>query len=527
VLGYYVNADGGGGVFSVGPTTAANGGTIINDASGRSWYRQYTGSVYAQWFGAVGDGATDDTVALQASINANQNGVILLGPRNYYVTSGLTSAGKIAIIGENGGAGIYSATITSGFVAGAPNINLLTLNGGSSLIQGVGFYMYAGELNTSGAAVTFDSTAQSAIRDCQINYPYIGIDVTGSSTEQNNSQEVRRNVIVSPVFAGIRLGVNSVGGNTVDTRITDNAIYAAASNTAVGLLMLDAGGFYIRGNDMYQMGYGTKIFPGAGQFVTGFAYDVLGDTSYYNDLLIDSNGGEYTDLMFTNTWASDSLGTSVLIQNSGAGTAGRVAFVGHKTILNLTPAAIAFDIEAGIVSLQDSQVGSKDAAPSSTAIKIGSGAVNPIISGLKQFALEGPSGSGMGSVGTGIYIDGNAVFQIQNNNLIGATIPILFTPSDGNNSSAIISGNLGVDNIIPQIASAPTITAPLNPAFWVTGTTEVTTIDGGWAGREMVMIAINGLTFATGGNIINSITAAAETQVLALYDAGVQMWRLK
>lgn len=44
-----------------------NGGTVIVDAAGRAWERLYSGNVNIQWFGAVGNGLTDDTAAFVAA----------------------------------------------------------------------------------------------------------------------------------------------------------------------------------------------------------------------------------------------------------------------------------------------------------------------------------------------------------------------------------------------------------------------------------------------------------------------------
>ena len=91
VLGYYAKGDGGGGLFywDAESTEADNGGTIIQATAittGR-WKRAFSGAVNAKWFGAKGDGVTDDTISLQNSLNYLNNGYTYTLPDGIYIVS--------------------------------------------------------------------------------------------------------------------------------------------------------------------------------------------------------------------------------------------------------------------------------------------------------------------------------------------------------------------------------------------------------------------------------------------------------
>ncbi len=71
--GYVADGDGGQGNFYYDPTdttSSDNGGTIIVDAAGHRWKRDVSGPIHVKWFGAKCDGATDDSAAFQAALDA-------------------------------------------------------------------------------------------------------------------------------------------------------------------------------------------------------------------------------------------------------------------------------------------------------------------------------------------------------------------------------------------------------------------------------------------------------------------------
>ena len=88
--------DQGGGTFwrdDADTTSADNSGTIVVDANSKRWKRiNSENNVNAKWFGATGDGTTDDTSAIQAAIDyaATTNGGTVFLPEGSYLITGLS-----------------------------------------------------------------------------------------------------------------------------------------------------------------------------------------------------------------------------------------------------------------------------------------------------------------------------------------------------------------------------------------------------------------------------------------------------
>jgi Pectate lyase superfamily protein len=77
IRGAVTPGDGGGGTWfydSTDTTSSDNTGTVLVGADGKRWKRIYSGSVNLKWFGAVGDGVTDDTAAINALLTATTTG---------------------------------------------------------------------------------------------------------------------------------------------------------------------------------------------------------------------------------------------------------------------------------------------------------------------------------------------------------------------------------------------------------------------------------------------------------------------
>lgn len=84
--------------------TSDNGGTIIVDLSGRRWYRQYTGPVNVIWFGATGNGTTDDSAPINSAVTAAGVGrsvYIPHTPAGYAIGSPIDLPSGISLCGDN------------------------------------------------------------------------------------------------------------------------------------------------------------------------------------------------------------------------------------------------------------------------------------------------------------------------------------------------------------------------------------------------------------------------------------------
>jgi hypothetical protein len=150
-------------------------------------------------------------------------------------------------------------------------------------------------------------------------------------------------------------------------------------------------------------------------------------------------------------------------------------------------------------------------------------ATNPCTNNLIVGNTIGYDATYQGSTGTvadkGIATDtaAHADNVVTSNRIKGSTAPVEWLATGTGN---VINHNVGVDDVIPTVASATTITLPINPVVKITGTTAIQTINGGWPGRVVALIFTNAAPggVATGGNIARAQTAAQNQRLLMTSD---------
>jgi len=185
--GHTGNGDGGEGDWYWHSTSTAtdNNATIIKATAittGR-WIRFYSGAVNVKWFGAKGDGTTDDSAAIQAAIDYKYNsdtkfsgGEIFIPQDEYNLsTTGITLYENTHLVGENGASPYNGAAIFGGsWLLYSGTGNAVTIDGSFSVpsfdgrrnihIKGINIKVQSGV----NAGIYADFMTQFTIEDVQI-----------------------------------------------------------------------------------------------------------------------------------------------------------------------------------------------------------------------------------------------------------------------------------------------------------------------------------------------------------------------
>jgi hypothetical protein len=289
LLGFYNVADGGEGGFAVGSNATPNGGTIVNDASGRTWHRLTSGQTYSwRWFGAKGDGSTLDHVAIQAAWTAaGLVGTSAYAPdnSNYLIGATLTIGnGGPGVVSTQGGAILGGASVLAPALwYTTPPCTTLTWAGGASPmiqingpIQGWGVQNLT--LNGQGVATEgvraisagFGKNRGLVVAGCtNINISSETVPVFGGATN-TDSIHTRWEDLVLEVSTGAK-GMLLTG----DAGATSNTDYNVVDNF---LIVLPASGvayaLYLQNCDSNQIRSGQIAGGNASCF--GIALDYTG-----------------------------------------------------------------------------------------------------------------------------------------------------------------------------------------------------------------------------------------------------------
>lgn len=282
VTGYYTNGDGGQGIFTYNSGSAAtdNGGTVIQPTTGTGrWIRIQYSQLNVLFFGAKKDGVTDDTTAIQASINAAAVYgplEVIIPPGNYATSSTITVSSGVNISG-----------------AGSGSIITYSGSGSALLLSGNNFTSLKNFLINTTATGANGIEAGNACRQCEFSNLGISGDPSASNTGiglyLNAGTGFSGGLNLKNIYVtGYKYGVKMVGTNlSTGTWTTVDAVGVWLAGRSAGVIA-GSSGIYM---DALTNGVGT-VFRGG----TIESYDVA-----INHLNGGSGGSFFCDLEGNNS----------------------------------------------------------------------------------------------------------------------------------------------------------------------------------------------------------------------------------
>jgi len=277
MLGFNEPGDGGGGVFYWDSTSVATAdiGTIVQPTAtvgaGR-WLRVYSGPVSIKWFGAVGDGSTDDWAAYRNTLRfCSLNGKTMYIPEGTFFIGigqgGMSILGSLRMIGDG-----YNSIILREEVQDENAAAVIAYTSSTRLdyieLEGVHFKGQYDSVQWSGttACVGASNIDNVIIKDCYFS------DIFSFATGFTNCESVvmTGNTISNTGRDGLRTTACTlvvVSNNTL-SRTFDDAI-AIHTNDSVTTELLLKTQIVITGNNLSECSRGIVALGGQDVNITG------------------------------------------------------------------------------------------------------------------------------------------------------------------------------------------------------------------------------------------------------------------
>lgn len=307
------------------------------------WMRAFEGPVSVKWFGASGNGTTDDTAALQGAINYVQNqsvsnywstyfGEVYL-PSGDYLVTGITISAPIVF----GGSGSQACSIS---LQSGSNRDVITIASPPLTLGSKDSFRYSGRLR--GFTINGNGNGQSSTS----NGVYVSNSVMTISQRYDGSVGMEDIIVRSARDTGIYIGVNrnygsmrsvsvvycnvGVQNNGYDWRISDCDFGNSASTC---YWQFEGGATHISGTNMYKSGAGTGMVLSSQVNAPCMISGCYFDTNAMHGIYIESDGsaGVRHNLMNNvfrdNSSSSDGGYAHIYVNNLAGGV-----FVGNTFI---------------------------------------------------------------------------------------------------------------------------------------------------------------------------------------------------
>jgi len=296
-------------------------------------------------FGATGDGSTDDTVAIQAAIDAAEaaGGGIVFFPKGLYkiTTALIISSSDIHIAGLGIGVSIIlvAAAAINAFEFGDGTSGKIERNSIRSLS------IKASVTKTAGAAIDLDATAWTVVDNVWIEDQYYGIYIHNDGTGAAETANLPFRIYINNCTLRHIVKTNGIGIwqkdmlselHIVNTEISGEGSSAkclAGIRLQGGQVSADAGGEYnIIATDTFHCLNGLKIDPVADDQVRwGYFTNCYFDTGYIGAYIYPA--GVVESLFFVNCWAGNNTNQGFIFDENG-GTIKTVRMIACRSVSN-------------------------------------------------------------------------------------------------------------------------------------------------------------------------------------------------
>lgn len=315
---------------------ATGGGRYVNigDENSAAWklVDESTESLDVTTYGAAGDGVTDDTAAIQATIDAveaNGGGQVFLPVGTYLISDTLTiDTSNVALIGEVAGATVIKAA------DGAEDIAMLIVGDGTNTCAHVriaDILFTSVNQKTSNQAIKVQKGFKIWLERIRVENQYNSIYIFNTTQVYFRDSDIRNTInhgliVEAELGSGYDYYINNV--------VMDNPDISG-SVTGNGIEWLGGENFVVQNCDVINFVLGLHVSPAAShQCRFGFFVNAEFDTASDNAISISSSGGDIIGLTFTNTWSGSATNYGVLINSGSGGLTQGIRFIGHKSFHN-------------------------------------------------------------------------------------------------------------------------------------------------------------------------------------------------
>jgi hypothetical protein len=395
-------------------------------------------SVSVKDFGAVGDGVTDDTAAIQAAVNAAQtaNGTTVLMPQGTYkISTSISIVSPVSIIGMAG------ATIIAPNFATGSAFQIVPPSGWpyDSGVTIANLNFKASVARTSGAYLSSNNGYYITVTRCQFLNGYNGIHLTGPAA---TGFYVKDCIFANNTNDNILIDAATGLQGPVDVVLQDLWIHGASqtSQSVSGVYIKAAGDITLRHVSTVWSGSALRVQPSSGNRIQALVCnECFFDSGNGYGVYIDTSAGGVVDLIkIANTW----------IATNGQGG---VALTGSALIkhVDLIDCVISNNNGNGVLlnntSVRNTSIiGCSISSNTGNGIYAGAGVVNFKVVGC----TIGQSGEFTGNSQWGIYIasGGSDYYIIANNKITDNTAGQLFDSGTGINKT--VYPNIGAGTAI-------------------------------------------------------------------------------